>query len=49
MAGEAFGVICGWFLNERLMRIVARDAGKPWIAVGSPTAALLKAIRLKAD
>ena len=46
---EAFGVICGWFLNERLMRIVASDAGKPGVAVGAPTAALLKAIRLKAD
>jgi len=49
MAREAFGVICGWFLNERLMRIVARQAGKPRIAIGPPTAALLKAIRLKAD
>lgn len=47
VAREAFRVIRGGIMVERLMRIMAGDAGKARIPI-SPAAALLQPVRLKA-
>src|SRR5579863_10084270 len=49
VAGQTFGVICSRFANERLVRVVTCDASNANVTFGSPTAALLKAVRLKSN
>lgn len=47
MAGEALCIVAGSIFRERLVRIVASDAGKPRVAF-SPALALHQTIRLRA-
>jgi hypothetical protein len=49
MATKALLVIEARFPNQRLMRIVTRNAGKPSIFRPLPTAALLQPVRLKTN
>jgi len=49
MARQAVLVVRARDVNQRLVRIVARDAGQASISLGSPAAAFLQAIGLKAD
>ena len=48
MASEALCIVAGIIFRERLVGIVARNAGKPRVAV-SPALALHQAIRLRAN
>ena len=49
MAGQAPGVVSGQIVDERLVGVVAGDAGDARVSGAAPATALFEAVGLEAD